>query len=343
MTWPDFQEQSGLFRDLRQQLRSQLSLSPGSFFLLGISGGPDSMFLAYFFLWLRAREGCQVALAHFNHQLRPAADQVESQGLADFAARWQLPFYTGLEDVKALADQRQAGLEEAARTARHHFFDQTLANLNKGKTSHQPLLALGHNQDDLVETLLINLGRGSGLAGLTSLPYFDGRIVRPLLSLPSQEIRDFLDRRGLSYYTDESNDQDIYLRNRIRHAVLPAWREALGYDPGPQLFKLTESLRAEREALATVTQQALASCRLAGANQLNLKALLTWPSGLHFRILQSFLQDFLPDQNFSLTQKQYAQISQTLASLPAQASFHLGQGLLLHIKGYLGQVTLVKK
>lgn len=351
MSWPDFQEHTGLFRDLRQELKQQLSLGPQAHFLLGISGGPDSMFLAYFLLWLRAREGCQLALAHFNHQLRPEVDAEETLGLADFAEKWQLPFYSGTADVRAMASQRQAGIEEAARAARHQFFQNILDQLAKeankqptGPNSYDtPILALGHNQDDLLETVLINLGRGSGPDGLTSMPSFDGRIVRPLLGLTSQEIRTFLDHRGLTYYRDHSNTEDIYLRNRLRLEVVPAWRAALTYDPGPQVRKFTESLRAERQALDQTAAMALAACRLEPADQLNLKTLTAWPQGLHYRILQLFFQESLPNTPFTLGQKQYGQIAKTLANLPGRASFDLGQGLTFGIQGYLGQVTRVIK
>ena len=347
MVWPDFQENSGLFRDLRQEIKSKLSLGPQSHFLIGISGGPDSMFLAYFFIWLRAREGCQISLAHFNHQLRPEFDEEETHGLAAFARTWDLEFYTATADVRALAAQRQAGIEEAARAARHHFFQETLVRLQReaGLDSPNPfpLLALGHNQDDLVETVLINLGRGTGLDGLSSMPYYDGKILRPLLGLSSQEIRDFLKDRGLSYYLDQSNAQDLYLRNRIRQEVLPAWRAALGYDPGPQLLKYTESLRSERQALDQTAGMALAACRLPSSNQLNLKSLISWPLGLHYRILQQFFQESLQAESFTLTDQQYKQIAKTLADLPGQASFDLGQGWVFLVQGYLGQVTLVIK
>lgn len=350
MSWPDFQENTGLFRDLRQELKSRLSLGPQSHFLLGISGGPDSMFLAYFFIWLRARDGCQLSLAHFNHQLRPEADEAETLGLAAFANKWQLPFYCATADVRALASQRQAGIEEAARAARHQFFQDTLAQLSlavedqqtKSHPCQRPILALGHNQDDLLETVLINLGRGSGPDGLTSMPYFDGSIIRPLLGLTSQEIRSFLDQRDLSYYIDHSNLEDIYLRNRLRKEVVPAWRTALGYDPGPQVRRLTESLRAERESLDQTAAMALEACRLEASDQLNLITLTAWPQGLHYRVLQLFFQENLPHTPFSLGQKQYEQIAKTLASLPGRASFDLGQGLTFWVQGYLGQVTLVR-
>lgn len=314
---------------LRQELCHRLTLE-GSHFVLAVSGGADSIFLAYFFIWLRELADIKLSLAHFNHQLRPEADEMESQALRAFAATWDLSYYEGSSSVRDLAKERKSGIEEAARFARHNFLENTRQEQMAADHPKRPVyLAIGHNADDLLETLLINLGRGSGISGLASMPYFDGRIVRPLLILPRTEIRSFLNTRALSYFEDASNESPEYLRNRIRMELIPLWSDILGYTPLKQAFNLSEHSREESQALDALAKRALEEA-LIERTELNLIALTAWPSGLYYRVIDLFLKGQL-GQEYQLPAASFSVLATKLEQLPCRASMTLAGARQLEI------------
>lgn len=323
---------------LREDLKRQLPCDRHSHFIVALSGGADSLLLAYFLIWLRRRDQVQVSFAHFCHHLRPAVDAQESHFLQTFAHTWQVPYYEAEADVQALACERRRGVEEAARFARFAFFERLDRELSCPEV--HTYLALGHNLDDLVETILINLGKGTGISGLSSMPYFDGKKVRPLLSLRSQAIRSFMQSRGLAYLEDASNQHAEYLRNRLRLELIPLWEDVLGYFPGQACLALSENLQSEDLVLDDLARLALEELLLADGS-LQLNGLAKWPQGLYYRILNRYVKrqveqrgrawDFLP-------RRLYQQIETKLLQLPCRAEFFLPGGWRIEINHWRMQV-----
>jgi tRNA(Ile)-lysidine synthase len=187
--------------------------------VVALSGGSDSVALAHIIRHLDlAGELRAVGAAHFNHQLRDSADRDERfcAGLAD-SFGW--PLCVEREDVAARARRERRSLEDAARTARHAFFDRARARLDAG------VVALGHTRDDQAETFLLRLLRGAGPRGLASMHPRNGPIVRPLLSCRRDELRADLAERQAPYVEDESNADVSIPRNRIRAELLPFLEE----------------------------------------------------------------------------------------------------------------------
>src|SRR6185295_13616869 len=151
---------------------------------------------------------------HFNHQLRSAADRDE-QFCVDLAASFGWPNCVEREDVAARAGRERRSLEDAARTARHGFFERARARLDAG------IVALGHTRDDQAETFLLRLLRGAGPRGLAAMHPRRGSVVRPLLACRRQELRAYLAERQASYVDDESNADVSIPRNRVRAELLP--------------------------------------------------------------------------------------------------------------------------
>ncbi|WP_343075452.1 tRNA lysidine(34) synthetase TilS [Puniceicoccus vermicola] len=189
------------------------------------SGGPDSLFLL---IWLRAHfpnlASRSLAL-HFNHQTRPEENAREAEIAREFAGRLGYRFCLGHRD------DRLGSSEESLRRARFLFFQREM------KTAEISALLLGHQADDVAETMLARLARGSGPEGLAaprpiSLHGGDWKHsrVRPLLHFSGDAIRSFLQEEGLAAAEDPSNRSDAYLRNRIRSQVIPAWKEASDRD-----------------------------------------------------------------------------------------------------------------
>jgi tRNA(Ile)-lysidine synthase len=186
---------------------------------VALSGGSDSVALAHIIRELDAAGELRAAgFAHFNHQLRSAADRDE-RFCADLAASFGWPLYVEREDVGARARRERRSVEDAARTARYGFFDRARVRLDAG------IVALGHTRDDQAETFLLRLLRGAGPRGLAAMHPRRGPVVRPLLSCRRHELRSYLAERQASYVDDESNADVSIPRNRVRAELLPLLEE----------------------------------------------------------------------------------------------------------------------
>ena len=207
-----------MLTDIQFNLRERCDLGISSKVILGVSGGPDSLCLLHL-LW---KLGMPVVVAHLDHQLRP--ESAEDAGfVAHFAAELGLPFSLGREDVQALADRGSVSIEEAARTARYSFLFAEAERLGA------EAVAVAHTADDQIETILMHLLRGAGLAGLRGMSYrslptqWNNRIplVRPLLGSWRSQVMAYLDSNHLVPLQDSSNQDVRFYRNAIRHRVLP--------------------------------------------------------------------------------------------------------------------------
>lgn len=182
--------------------------------LLAVSGGPDSMALLHIMSDLQEKLQFKIGVAHLNHQLRPEAE-AEQQYLKEYCQAHNIVFYCRSVDVLAHARREKKSLEEAGRDQRYQFFRELLHQFNWDK------LATAHHKDDRAETVLLHLLRGSGVKGLRSIMPVSGPLIRPLLVVSKKEILSYLDLNAVNYFIDESNYDLNYLRNRVRHELLP--------------------------------------------------------------------------------------------------------------------------
>jgi tRNA(Ile)-lysidine synthase len=191
--------------------------------LVACSGGPDSVALFHVLGELQEILNVQLGVAHFDHRIRP-----ESEDDRDFVRRLaeekSLPFYTESADVAARSRKNGCSLEEAARHCRYEFLESTADGHAYGK------IAVGHNRDDRIETVLFNIVRGTGISGLKGIPPRRGRIIRPLMSMSRKEILKWLKSRKFKYRIDATNKDPAYTRNRIRHRLLPYIRRNFNPD-----------------------------------------------------------------------------------------------------------------
>ena len=200
---------------VRATIRAHDLVRPDTRVLVALSGGSDSVALAFLLGELAQRNELRVAgIVHLNHQLRPSADDEEAF-CARLAARFGWPFHAHRDDVAARARTGRRSLEDAARAARYELFEQVRVRLDADA------IALGHTRDDQAETFLLRLLRGAGSRGLAGMHPRRGRIVRPLLDCRRGDLRSFLDERGEAFVHDESNDDVSIPRNRVRAELLP--------------------------------------------------------------------------------------------------------------------------
>lgn len=219
-------------------LREQKMVQPGDTVVCAVSGGADSMALLWAMESLKEKLKIQVEAAHFNHHLRGEESRRDEMFVKNFCQAHGIVCHVG----GGVVQTGEKGLEAAARTARYAFL-QSLS----GK------IATAHTADDNAETMLMHLVRGTGLKGLGGIAPKRENIIRPMLTVTRQEVLAFLETEGISYVTDSSNDTDDFLRNRIRHHVMPLLKEE-NPSLAENLSATAMRLRQDEAALDTMAE-----------------------------------------------------------------------------------------
>ena len=195
-----------MLNKLLQQLKQEQMVAPGERVYCAVSGGADSVALLWGLYLLKDQLGFALEAVHFNHRLRGEESRRDEEFVRSLCARYDIPLTVGNGDIVP----GPKGLEAAAREARYAFF-ATLP----GK------IATAHTADDNAETVLMHLVRGTGLKGLCGIRSRRGNVIRPMLGITRQEVLAFLQEQHLTYVEDSTNAEDAFLRNRLRHYVMP--------------------------------------------------------------------------------------------------------------------------
>ena len=217
--------------------KEQELISRGDRVVCAVSGGADSMALLWAMYLLRDKLGIALECAHFNHQLRGDESQRDAEFVRQFCEDYHIPFHYGTEKVTL----GEKGLEASARDARYRFLK-----------SFPCKIATAHTADDNAETLLMHLLRGTGLKGLGGIAPVNGNVIRPMLTVTREEVLVFLEEYAVSYVEDSSNGEDVFLRNRLRHYVMPLLK-----DENPKfsqnLSRTALRLRLDEDCLQSAT------------------------------------------------------------------------------------------
>ena len=246
-------------------LREQNMLQPGDRVICAVSGGADSMAMLWALNTLKEKLKIDVQAAHFNHNLRGEESDRDEAFVKNFCDSHGIICHVGSARVEA----GEKGLEAAARNARYGFLQQL-----PGK------IATAHTADDNAETMLMHLIRGTGLKGLGGIAPNRENIIRPMLTVTRQEVLQFLKEENIPYVTDSSNETDAFLRNRIRHHVMPLLKEE---NPSLAENLSATALRLRQDEAVLDEQAALTS---------NVEVLRQMPPSVQTRALQKLLVSF---------------------------------------------------
>lgn len=219
-------------------IREYAMLEPGDRVVAAVSGGADSVALLFSLYLLKDTMGFTLEAAHFNHHLRGEESDRDEAFVRAFCERYDIPLHIGGRAVVA----GEKGLEAAARDARYAFLRSI-----PGK------IATAHTADDNAETVLMHLVRGTGLKGLGAIAPINGSIIRPMLTCTRQEVEEFLEAYYLTHVEDSSNESDAFLRNRIRHHVMPLLKQE---NPrlAENLSRMAMNLRMDEACLSAGTE-----------------------------------------------------------------------------------------
>jgi tRNA(Ile)-lysidine synthase len=244
---------NAIFNKVCAFVDSHALLPVGSTVVVGLSGGPDSVFLLYFLISLQKKRALTLIAAHLNHEWRPESDEDASFCRA-LCMNLGIPLYeTKLSKLSPMPPY-EGSREAQGRAARRLFLTQVQ------QTVRADSIALAHHTDDQQETFFIRLMRGSSLTGLTGMAPRAGLFIRPLLCINKQAVKAyFAEEHDIFYCSDSSNESAAFLRNRIRKSVLPALKEADGRFDDSFAHTLAR-LQDTEHFLHLLTQQLFESC-----------------------------------------------------------------------------------
>jgi tRNA(Ile)-lysidine synthase len=217
--------------------------------VLGVSGGPDSLFMLHILNKLKEDLQFKIVVAHVNHMIRKEAGE-EEIFVKEFCKKINVEFHSKRIEVEKYANNNKMGLEEAGRKIRYEFFDEIAKVTNANK------IAIAHNKNDKVETIIMNLLRGSGVTGLQGIqPIKDDRIIRPIIEIERKDIEKYCKEKNLEPRIDISNFDNTYTRNKIRNVVIPYIKEEFNPNFIETITRLSEVITEENKFLNNVTEQ----------------------------------------------------------------------------------------
>ena len=228
---------------------SQNLITEGDKILLALSGGPDSIFALHFLQKYKRRFKIEIAAAHLNHKLRGKDSDRDEDFCKKLCKDLGIEFITAHSDVKKIKSGSNKSIEEVARIERYKFLEYTANKLHASK------IVTAHNQDDNTETVLLNLFKGTGITGLSGIPVQRGKIIRPFLSVPKEEIFGYLKSKKIKFRKDKTNDENEYQRNIIRNKLLPIIKSDLNPSINEAVFRTSQNLKLLSTLISKQTEE----------------------------------------------------------------------------------------
>jgi tRNA(Ile)-lysidine synthase len=279
-------------------IRERNLLRAGDRVAAAVSGGADSVALLRALLALRSELGIVLAVAHFNHGLRGEASDADEAFVAELAKLHELEFFSGHADVSAHAFEVKLSIEAAGRELRYRWFEQL------AREQRLDCIATAHTLDDQAETVLLKFLRGAGsrgLAGIYPIVRRDRfRIIRPMLCVTRAGVEIYLSSLGQEWREDESNLDHRFLRNRVRHELLPLLEREYNPNLRRLLSDLAEAFQAEQDYWGEIVQQ---HSKTNSDGELILESFAALPIAVQRRVVKSYAESSGPALDFEHVEK----------------------------------------
>lgn len=260
-------------------------IESGDKLVLGVSGGPDSISMLNVLREIAEDETIdlkfQIVVSHINHNIRKEAKEDE-EFVKKYCDENNIKFFSKSIDVEKIANNSKIGIEEAGRKVRYEFFDEVLKETNSNK------IAIAHNKNDKVETMIMNVLRGSGLLGLKGIEPKRGKYIRPLIEIEREKIEEYCEEKNLNPRIDKTNFDNTYSRNKVRNVVIPYIKQEFNPNIIKTLDRLSELVKEEDTYVEKQVEKAYKEIFIEENNEeiiLNLKKFNNYEKVIKSRIV----------------------------------------------------------
>ncbi len=306
-----------------ETIRNHQLIAPGEGIAAGVSGGPDSVCLIHVLYSLRDSLSLKLYAVHINHMLRSVEADLDEEYTARLCEDLGIPLYVSHIDVAAAAKKEGISLEEAGREVRYREFRKYAEVVGASK------IAVAHNRNDQAETVMLNIIRGTGLAGLSGMEYRRGDIIRPLLGSSRDEIERYCKTAGLSPRTDSTNLEQEYTRNKVRLGLIPYVNEKFGTNFVDSLCRLSENAAIDEHYMEKCAYEAYRESiceKLNGYVYLDNAELSALDPAIRMRVLKLALKDTVGSVK-GISSKHYQNLSDLIMKGITGTQAELPQGI----------------
>ena len=273
-------------REILAYIKQNRMIGKNDVVLAGVSGGSDSMAMLRILKELQGKLDFTLRVVHIHHGIRGKEADRDRSFVENICRKWQIPCTVYCYDVPGLSREWKLGEEETGRIVRKEAFQREAAVC--GRKDSEIKIALAHNQEDLAETMLHNLCRGTGLRGLCTMRPVDGEIIRPILCLNRDKIAEYLKEKKISHIQDSTNLSDEYTRNRIRHHVLPAMENEINSRTVEHMAETARVLAAADDYFGKKGQELLDQCKAEDGYLLDREFFEKDPIIQEYAVLEAF-------------------------------------------------------
>lgn len=262
-------------------------LTKGEKVLIAISGGPDSVFLLHFINKFKKKFDLQIGAAHINHLLRGNNSDRDELFCREICHELGIEFFSSKIDVNSIAKKQKLSIEVAARNVRYNFFEEIVKKYNYIK------ILTAHNADDNVETVLLNLIKGTGLKGITGIPVKRGNIIRPILCLSKAEIIEYLEQYQYEYRVDESNSDNMFERNFLRNEIIPLIKKRLNPSLSNSVLTTSLNLQSINSELESNSEKIKTLLKVDSADGIRIPVNIILSNPLNAYFIKEYLEEHL--------------------------------------------------
>ncbi len=309
-------------------IRKYNMIESGDKILIGLSGGPDSVFLFHVLNEIKNELNFSLYIAHINHGVRGEEALRDEKFVENLALENNIPYYLKTANMDEYAKENNLSSEEAGRKLRYDFFYHILDKINGDK------IAVGHNKSDQAETILMRFFRGTGIDGLRGMEYKVGKIIRPILNIEREEIENYLIENNYEFKLDHTNLETIYNRNKIRLETIPHIEK--NYNPNiiDTLFRTADNFKADSDFLYEYTKKAydnMLKLDIEGEIILNKEKLLEEHNSIKSRVIRYSIGNILGNLQ-GITQKHIVDTLEFIENSETGKSINLIKNIIIKLE-----------